>query len=157
MERGFNIGNSFLEEAGEHGVEVSLNSVVLGIYENGAINVMIGDRIEQVKAQIAADDRVMVLLDSCHHKAHVAAELGHYAPLVSLGSYAVVMDGIMHQLVGAPRTKPDWAWNNPMQAALEFAEANDDFVIERPAFAFNEGHITEPITYYPNGYLKRIR
>jgi len=51
MERGFNIGNSFLEAAKELGVEVSLNSVVLGIYENGAINVMVGDRIEQVKAQ----------------------------------------------------------------------------------------------------------
>jgi thioredoxin reductase len=51
MERGFNIGNSFLDEAKEFGVEVSLNSVVLGIYENGGLNVMIGDRIEQVKAQ----------------------------------------------------------------------------------------------------------
>ena len=51
MERGFNIGNSFLEEAEKLGVEVSLNSVVLGIYENGAINVMIGDRIEQIQAQ----------------------------------------------------------------------------------------------------------
>jgi len=49
-ERGFNIGNSLLSEAKELGVEVSLNSVVLGIYENGAMNVMIGDRIEQVKA-----------------------------------------------------------------------------------------------------------
>lgn len=51
MERGFNIGKSLLDEARELGVEVSLNSVVLGIYENGAMNVMIGDRIEQVKAQ----------------------------------------------------------------------------------------------------------
>jgi NADPH-dependent 2,4-dienoyl-CoA reductase/sulfur reductase-like enzyme len=50
-ERGFNIGQSFLDEAQELGVEVSLNSVVLGIYENGALNVMIGDRIEQVRAQ----------------------------------------------------------------------------------------------------------
>jgi thioredoxin reductase len=50
-ERGFNIGQSFLDEARELGVEVSLNSVVLGIYENGALNVMISDRIEQVKAQ----------------------------------------------------------------------------------------------------------
>ncbi len=50
-ERGFNIGNSFLKEAKELGVEVSLDSVVLGIYENGAMNVMIKDRIEQVKAQ----------------------------------------------------------------------------------------------------------
>ena len=49
-ERGFNIGKNFLSEAKELGVEVSLNSVVLGIYENGAMNVMIGDRIEQVKA-----------------------------------------------------------------------------------------------------------
>ena len=51
MERGFDIGNSFLTEARELGVEVSLNSVVLGIYENGALNVMIRDRIEQVKAE----------------------------------------------------------------------------------------------------------
>lgn len=50
-ERGFNIGNSFLDQARELGVEVSLNSVVLGIYENGTINVMIGDRIEHIKAQ----------------------------------------------------------------------------------------------------------
>jgi NADPH-dependent 2,4-dienoyl-CoA reductase/sulfur reductase-like enzyme len=51
MERGFDIGNSFLSEARELGVEVCLNSVVLGIYENGALNVMIRDRIEQVKAE----------------------------------------------------------------------------------------------------------
>jgi thioredoxin reductase len=51
MERGYNIGNSFLDDARELGVEVSLNSVVLGIYENGAINVMVRDRIEQFKAQ----------------------------------------------------------------------------------------------------------
>ena len=51
MERGFDIGNSFLAEARQLGVEVSLNSVVLGIYENGALNVMMHDRIEHVKAQ----------------------------------------------------------------------------------------------------------
>ncbi len=50
-ERGFNIGRSFLDEAREFGVEVSLNSVVLGIYESGTMNVMIRDRIEQVKAE----------------------------------------------------------------------------------------------------------
>lgn len=51
MERGIDIGNSFLDEARQLGVEVSLNSVVLGIYENGALNVMIRDRIEPVKAE----------------------------------------------------------------------------------------------------------
>jgi ATP synthase F0 subunit b len=43
--------DALLAEARELGVEVSLNSVVLGIYENRAMNVMIGDRIEQVLAQ----------------------------------------------------------------------------------------------------------
>jgi thioredoxin reductase len=51
MERGFDIGESFLEEARKLNVEVSLNSVVLGIYENGTLNVMIRDRIGQVKAE----------------------------------------------------------------------------------------------------------
>jgi thioredoxin reductase len=50
-ERGYNIGNSLLAEARKLGVEVSLNSVVLGIYENGTLNVMIRDRIEHVKAE----------------------------------------------------------------------------------------------------------
>jgi len=49
--RGFNIGSSLLDEARKLGVEVSLNSVVLGIYENNIMNVMIRDRIEQVKAE----------------------------------------------------------------------------------------------------------
>ena len=51
QERGFNIGRSLLEEARELGVEVVLDSVVLGLYEGGAMNVMIRDRIEQVKAE----------------------------------------------------------------------------------------------------------
>jgi thioredoxin reductase len=50
-ERGFSIGRTLLEEARALGVEVSLNSVVLGIYENGALNVMIGDRVAQARAE----------------------------------------------------------------------------------------------------------
>jgi len=50
-ERGYNIGNSLLAEAQKLGVEVSLSSVVLGIYENGTLNVMIRDRIEPIKAE----------------------------------------------------------------------------------------------------------
>jgi len=51
QERGFNIGRSLLEEARELGVEVVLDAVALGLYEGGAMNVMIRDRIEQVKAE----------------------------------------------------------------------------------------------------------
>lgn len=100
---------------------------------------------------------VLVLLDSCHAKDHVAAELGAYAPLVSPGSYIVAMDGIIEQVAGAPRTQSDSSWNNPRRAALEFVEQNADFVIEEPAFLFNEGHITDRVTYWPNAFIKRIR
>src|SRR5687768_17457363 len=62
--------------------------------------------IGQVKAQLKPGETVIVMLDSNHKKAHVLAELASYASLVTKGSYIVVMDGIMEQLVGAPRTQP---------------------------------------------------
>jgi cephalosporin hydroxylase len=111
--------------------------------------------INKVKSQIAPGQKVMVTLDSCHEKEHVLAELNAYAPLVSPGSYIVAMDGIMQEVVGAARTKPDWVWNNPRQGALEFVAHNPDFTIEEPKFAFNEGTVTERVTYWPCGFLKR--
>ena len=113
--------------------------------------------INRVKSQILPGERVLVLLDSCHQKAHVLAELIAYSPLIDTGSYIVAMDGIMEQVAGAPRTEPDWAWNNPKQAALEFVAENLDFVIEEPRFAFNEGQVTERVTYWPSAFIKRLR
>ncbi len=111
--------------------------------------------VEQVKAQIRPGERTLVLLDSNHTKEHVLAELSLYAPLVSEGSYIVAMDGIMEQVVGAPRTQPDWEWNNPRRAALEFVEGRDDFVLEEPPFLFNEGAVKERVTYWPGGFIRR--
>lgn len=113
--------------------------------------------VEKVKAQIRPGANVVIFLDSCHEKAHVLAELNAYAPFVSKGSYIVAMDGIMEQLVGAPRTQQDWSWNNPKKAALEFVEKNPDFIIEEPPFLFNEGNITERVTYWPSGFIKRLK
>jgi hypothetical protein len=66
------------------------------------------------------------------------------------------MDGIMEQVVGAPRTAPDWSWNNPRQAAIEFAGQHREFVIEEPPFSFNEGAVTHRVTYWPGAFLKRV-
>lgn len=115
------------------------------------------ETIESVNNLLNKDETVLVLLDSCHTKEHVLAELEAYAPLVSIGSYIIVMDGIMESVTGAPRTKEDWIWNNPKQAALEFIQSSELFVIDEPAFNFNEGEITERVTYWPSGYLKRIK
>ena len=112
--------------------------------------------VEQVKSQITPDENAIVFLDSCHEKEHVLAELRAYSSLVKPGSYLVAMDGIMEQLTGAPRSAPDWAWNNPRQAALEFVAENNDFVIEEPRFAFNEGNVTERVTYWPSAFIKRL-
>jgi len=113
--------------------------------------------VEQVKSLVKPEDKVLVMLDSCHTKAHVLAELEAYAPFVSVGSYIIAADGIMEHLVGAPRTQPDWSWNNPRQAALEFVRQNSDFIIEEPSFMFNEGSISERVSYWPSGFIKRIR
>ena len=112
--------------------------------------------VEKVKAQVKPGETVMVLLDSNHTRQHVLGELNAYAPLVTQGSYAVAMDGIMEEIVGAPRTQPDWSWNNPRQAALEFVAAHPEFEIEEPAFLFNESRITERVTYWPSAFLKRV-
>jgi hypothetical protein len=67
------------------------------------------------------------------------------------------MDGIMEQVVGASRTKPDWEWNNPRRAALEFVQENPAFVIEEPQFLFNESNIRERVTYWPGAFIKRVQ
>jgi cephalosporin hydroxylase len=113
--------------------------------------------LDDVKRHIGPTDRVLVALDSAHDKAHVLAELHAYAPLICPGSYVVVMDGIMEDLVGAPRSQPEWAWNNPRQAVLEFVAQHPQFVIDHPRFLFNEGRVATPVTYWPSGYLKRVR
>jgi cephalosporin hydroxylase len=112
--------------------------------------------VGEVRSLIKPGEKVLVLLDSNHTKAHVLAELEAYGPLVTPGSYIVATDGIMKQVVGAPRTNPDWTWNNPQDAAVEFAAKHPEFSLEEPEFPFNEGVITERVTYWPKCYLRRI-
>jgi cephalosporin hydroxylase len=113
--------------------------------------------IEKVAAEVRPGESALVLLDSCHTREHVLAELRAYSPLVGPGSYIVAMDGIMGEVVGAPRTQPDWGWNNPRQAALEFVDENPGFRIEEPAFPFNEGNITQRVTYWPSAFIKCVK
>jgi cephalosporin hydroxylase len=113
--------------------------------------------VARVHAAVGPGERVLVMLDSNHSKAHVRAELEAYADLVPVGSYLVAADGIMGEVVGAPRTAPDWSWNNPREAAREFVAAHPEFALEEPPFPFNEGAITERVTYWPGAFVKRVR
>ena len=100
--------------------------------------------------------RTLVILDSRHTKDHVRRELELYGPLVSQGSYIIACDGIMAEVVGAPRTSPDWAHDHPKAAVAEFLSENNEFERARPDFAFDESGMCEPITYWPEGWLRRL-
>ena len=113
--------------------------------------------VEQVKSQVKPGERVLVILDSNHTKAHVLAELEAYAPLVSVDSYIVSTDGIMEMLHDAPRGKPEWAEDNPAAAADAFAAHHPEFAQEEPPFPFNEGQVTRRVTHWPRAFLRRLR
>ena len=113
--------------------------------------------MNSVKTMVKPGERGFVVLDSKHSKQHVLGELNAYSDLVAVDSYIVACDGIMESLVGAPRSSEDWAWNNPKAAAEEFVRNHDNFIIEEPEFRFNEGLITERVTYWPSAFLRRIR
>jgi cephalosporin hydroxylase len=111
--------------------------------------------VAQAAEFIKPDDRVMVILDSNHTKAHVARELELYHPLVTPGSYIVATDGSMRDLHDVPRGNPDWTWDHPAAAAAEFAAQHADFILEQPPWPFNESSLSKNITHWPDAWLKR--
>lgn len=111
--------------------------------------------VAKVGATIKPDDVVLVILDSNHTRAHVLEELALYSPMVSSGSYIVATDGIMGELADVPRGRPEWKKDNPTQAALEFASKNPSFVLEQPAWPFNESELDKNITYWPGAWLRK--
>jgi cephalosporin hydroxylase len=114
------------------------------------------DVTRRVKELIKAEETTLVVLDSNHSYAHVLAELDAYGPLVSIGSYIVATDGIMFDLADVPRGNPSWAHDNPMRAASNFVRHHPNFIIEQPAWPFNESALDRNITHWPGAWLKRI-
>jgi cephalosporin hydroxylase len=115
------------------------------------------EAVARAREFVRPGDKVMVILDSNHTKAHVLNELGAYAPLVSPGSYIVATDGIMGLVHDTPRGKPEWDYDNPTQAAREFAACHPEFALEEPKWRFNESELDRTITAWPGAWLKRIR
>ena len=115
------------------------------------------ETVDRVANEIGRPGAALIILDSKHTKDHVLSELRLYSRFVTVVSYIVAADGIMESVAGAPRTSPDWAWNNPRRALAEFLEENPDFEISEPSWLFNEGMVTSRVTYWPDAYLRRIR
>lgn len=113
------------------------------------------DVVRRAGACVRPGDKVMVILDSHHAKAHVAAELEAYAPLITPGSYLVATDGIMSLVHDTPRGRPEWISDNPSEAAIEFAARHPEFTLEEPSWRFNESGLDRTITAWPSAWLKR--
>jgi cephalosporin hydroxylase len=112
--------------------------------------------VAAVRRKIAAGERVLVVLDSDHSRAHVRAELDAYSDFILPGSYIVVCDGVMADFADSPRGRPEWTEDNPIAAAEDFLAANHDFIEEEPGFPFNEGAVRARVTYWPRCFLRRV-
>jgi len=124
------------------------------------IEIVIGDSVApevvaKVGASLRPEDKVLVILDSNHSKAHVLAELRAYHRFVSPGSYIVATDGIMKMVYDTPRGIPSWQHDNPSAAALEFVAEHPDFRLQAPGWRFNESPLSKDITAWPEAWLLR--
>lgn len=100
----------------------------------------------------AVGKRVLVVLDSNHTHEHVRAELEAYAPLVSVGSYCVVMDTLVEDMPPdlQPTDRPWGLGNNPKTAVWDYLESHPEFEIDKSI------QHKLLITVAPDGYLKRV-
>lgn len=115
------------------------------------------DTVEQVVAMVRPGESVMVFLDSLHKRQHVLQELEAYHDLVTPGSYIIATDGIMKDLADVPRGNPTWEWDNPAEAALEFARQHREFVLEQPQWPFNESELRRNVTHWLSAWLRRTK
>lgn len=134
-------------------IEAHYLSPLISLVEGSSID---PDIVSQVKKYIKQGEKVLVLLDSDHSRAHVLKELLSYHDFVTPGSYIVVADGVMSEACDVPRGTPGWNEDHPSNAALDFAKLHPEFLIEQPVWSFNESSLTENITYWPTVYLRRL-
>lgn len=113
------------------------------------------ETLAMVRSRVLPGEKVMVLLDSHHSYAHVAAELEAYAPFVTPGSCIVATDGIMRDLADVPGGEPEWTSDNPAAAALEFASRHPEFELRQPPWLPNVSLLQKNITYWPDAWLWR--
>lgn len=87
--------------------------------------------VEQVKALAGEGKKILVMLDSDHTYAHVLEELKAYAPLVTKGSYLIVMDTVIEDLPAEMFTHGRWGGeDNPKRAIRDYLATCNRFEVE---------------------------
>lgn len=100
-------------------------------------------------------EKVMVVLDSNHTKDHVLKELEIFAPLVTIGSYCIVMDTSIDFLSPDDVTQREWGpHNNPRQAVYNYLSRNHSNV----KFEVDEDiQLKIAVTGACDGFLRRVK
>ncbi|TAK32243.1 MAG: cephalosporin hydroxylase [Chloroflexota bacterium] len=110
------------------------------------------DVVRRVYEQARGKSPVLVVLDSSHTHEHVLRELELYSPLVTKGSYLVVLDTIIEDMPDEFFAHRPWGrGNNPKTAVRQFLKASSRFQID---------HAVEDkllISVAPDGYLRCVR
>lgn len=104
------------------------------------------ETIEQVRRH--CNGTVLVIQDGDHRKAAVLRDLRAYAPVVSVGSYFIIEDGIIDLF--RPGDGIGTFDEGPLAAVEEFLAERTDFALDRE----RERYL---LTYNPKGFLRRIR
>lgn len=110
------------------------------------------DIVTKVKAIASQKKHVMLFLDSNHTHEHVLAELEAYAGLVTVGSFAVVLDTGVEDIDPSAIT-PGRPWckgNSPKSALNEFMNKTNQFVLD------DYYHQKAWVTSAPSGIIRRI-
>jgi cephalosporin hydroxylase len=103
------------------------------------------DVVAEATGRASAADRVMVVLDSDHSKAHVVDELRSLSPLVTPGCYLIVEDTIIN---GNPVL--DEFGPGPAEALeVYLAESPGLFIVDRKKERFH-------MSFNVGGYLRRV-
>lgn len=90
------------------------------------------------------DKRVMVILDSDHHKANVLAELEAYGPMVSSGCYLICEDTNLGRSIWLE----EFGGDGP-------GDALDEWLPDHPEFQVDLSREKHGVTMHPGGFLLR--
>jgi cephalosporin hydroxylase len=131
------------------------NPSMLKLIKGSSIDPEIVKNLSDTISRDFDNPTVMVVLDSNHSHAHVLKEIELYSPLVTVGSYLVVMDTAIEDYMTGRDEERGWGpGDNPKTAVNEFLYGpmqghkhfRQDFAIETRAL----------ITASPGGWLEKI-
>ena len=92
--------------------------------------------------------KILVIDDGSHTCDDVLGSLNKFSPIVTIGSYFIVEDGIVDELQKSKELN-----GGPLKAIREFLKSKNNFIVDRKycdMFGKNA-------TFNTNGYLKRVK